>query len=134
MEKIWENCDIDPALLMSEIEKFFRKRCFKDIIKQQESNSYQIIATNSPCFQIYNCITITFEKKKNNIKVRFRSGIEGGYTSPPNMLTLMFAGGYFLKRFNKINVGLIRLEKEFWIYLNSIISSADFKNSKNRGY
>lgn len=128
MQKSWSNKNIDLELLVTCIGDFFKERDF-EAVKGKTPNGYQILAHDSPYFKLDGYIDVTIEGQPNNfvitLNLRGRKGKDFG-AGP--FLMAMFGGGYFFLRKLKSEEDWIKLEKEFWRYvensLQSLVNSA----------
>jgi hypothetical protein len=120
MEKRWTNKNVDLALLTARIGDFFKERDF-EAMKGETAAGYQILAEDSPSFRLGGCVSVTIEGKKDDFTVKlelFKKEKKRSLT--PILLTTMFLGGYFLKSKLRSEEDWMKLEKEFWRYLNSL--------------
>ena len=121
MKKKWTKCDVDLAVLAEKIESFFRQRGF-EVFKGENSAGIQIYAINSLYVKSDDYISVKVEKKTSEIVIKFSLGAtDENFFNPPNLLTVMFFGGYFFTKRSKLNMEIIRLEKDFWKYMDSIL-------------
>lgn len=123
MEKRWMNKGVDLASLTTKIGNFFKERDF-EAIKGQTAKGYNIFAENSPQFKLNGYINVTIEGKPNNFIVKLElCQKEKRLFLAPTLLTTMFFGGYLLLKRLKLEEDWIRLEKEFWNYVDNTINS-----------
>lgn len=121
MQKNWVEKNVDLAELTTRIGDFFKEKDF-EAIKGETSTGHQILAADSPYFKISGYVNVTIEGKPNDFFVRLEPC--GKDKRPPPMsifLTTMFGGGYFLSRRLKSQEAWMKLEKEFWRYVENAV-------------
>lgn len=121
MEKRWTDENVDLVLLTTRIGNFFKERDF-EAIKGETPTGYHIFAENSPGFKLVGYVSVSIEGKPNDFAVKLELCNEGKRRFlAPVLLTTMFLGGYFLTRRLKSEEDWMKLEKEFWKYLDNVI-------------
>ena len=127
MQKRWSNKNVDLELLTGCIGDFFKEKEF-DAVKGESSNGYQILAENSPRFELNGYLSVTVKGDPNDFVVALdfygekkRKGLMVG---PLTMA--LFGGGIFLSRRLKSEENWIKFEREFWDYVdNALMRLAD---------
>jgi hypothetical protein len=121
MERKWDMKNVDLNLLTVRIGDFFKERDF-EVIGQKTSINYQVLAENSLAFRLLGFVNVTIEGKPDDfvIKLELREKRKryGKYSS---FLLNMFGGGYFLLQEVKSDEAWMRLEKEFWQYVENVV-------------
>jgi hypothetical protein len=121
MEKKWTNKNVDLALLTARIGNFFKERDF-EIIRGETAEGYNVFAEDSPSFRLEGYVSVTIEGKPEDFMVKLelcQKEKKGSFT--PILLTTMFLSGYFLKKKLRSEEDWMRLEKEFWTYLDKLM-------------
>jgi hypothetical protein len=121
MEKRWTNKNVDLALLTARIGNFFKERDF-EAVKGETATGYHIFAEDSPHFRLDGCVSVTIEGKPDDFIVKlelFKEGKKRSFT--PILLTTMFLSGYFLTKKLRSEEDWMRLEKEFWKHLDTLM-------------
>lgn len=119
MHRNWTNKYVDLALLASEIVEFLKAKDF-EIMKGEKQNGYEILAEDSSTFKIDGYIRIIIEGEPENFMVNVERCKEKNHYLPP-ILTSMLGGGYFYLRRLKSEEVWIKLEKEFWKYIENAV-------------
>ena len=117
MQKTWTNGNIDLASLTTGIGNFFKERDF-EVIRGDVPNGYQIFAVNLPLFRLDGYVSVTIEGKPDEFSVKLEFCSKGKHSVMPLLLTTMFVGGYFLSKKLRSDEDWLKLEKEFWRYLD----------------
>jgi len=121
LERRWKNRNVNIDLLVNSLVDFFKEMDF-GIVKGKTSTGYAIIASDSSIFQINGYVTVEIEGKPEDFTIKFEVHEEESGTrffSP--LLMTMFGGGYFLSKRLKSREACIRLEREFWNYVERIL-------------
>lgn len=121
MQKNWVEKNVDLTELTTRLGDFFKEKDF-EAIKGKTSTGHQIFAADSPYFKINGYVNITIEGKPNDFVVKLEHC--GEDKRPPFrsiFLAAMFGGGYFLSRRLKSEEAWMKLEKEFWRYVENVI-------------
>ncbi|MEM3576963.1 MAG: hypothetical protein QXX51_00710 [Candidatus Bathyarchaeia archaeon] len=119
MEKKWVDRQISLATLTARIGEFLKDKDF-EAIKGQTSEGYQIFAGNSPRFKIDGYINVAIRGEPNNFSVKFEHCNTRKKFFPVLFSTLIF-GGYPLLRSMKSTEDWIKLERDFWTYVDNTI-------------
>jgi hypothetical protein len=121
MERKWDMKNVDLNLLTVRIGDFFKERDF-EVIGEKTSINYQVLAENSLAFRLLGFVNVTIEGKPEDfvIKLELREKRKryGKYSS---FLLSMFGGGYFLLQEVKSDEAWMKLEKEFWQYVENVV-------------
>lgn len=122
MQKKLKGKNVDLALLTTRIGDFFKAGDF-EAIKGETPTGYQIFAEDSPHFKISGYASVTIEGTPDDFAVKLDlCKKERKHASPHSfLLEAMFFGGYFLKRKLKSEEAWLKLEKEFWRYVENVV-------------
>jgi hypothetical protein len=121
LQKFW-NTNIDLESLTNRILEYLVEKDF-EIVKVRTQDGYQILASNSPFFEMAGYVNIFIKGANNGCTV----AVEPSYSeniskvSSSLMLITLFGGGYFLLRKLKSREAWIIFEKEFWKYIDKAI-------------
>jgi hypothetical protein len=127
MERRFTNEGINLASFTDALVDFFVAKNFEVILGETEKG-FQILAYDSPQVKLNGHVSVRIEGEKNDFKVDFKLSNDSNKRSwfPSYFLTTMLGGGYFLVKKFKSDEAFLKLEKEFWIYLYSIISDLKY--------
>jgi len=119
MQRNWTGKNVDLNELTTHISRFFKEKDF-EAIKGEIPTGHQILAEDSPHFKINGYISVTVEGRSNDFVVKLE---HCGKDKHPRFfsvfLTTMLGGGYFLSRRLKSEETWMKLEKEFWKYVEN---------------
>lgn len=126
MQKNWTEKNIDLALLATRIGEFFKEWDF-EAVKGEIPTGYLIVAQESPYFKIDGYVSMAIEGNPNDFVVKFDLCKKSGrqFVKWGILLETMFLGGYLLLRNLKSEEDWLRLEKEFWRYVDNVLPSLD---------
>jgi hypothetical protein len=121
LQKFW-NTNIDLESLTNKILEYLVEKDF-EIVKVRTPDGYQIIASNSPFFEMTGYVTIILKGTNHGCTVAVESSCSEKINKVSSSLMLMtlFGGGYFLLRKLKSREAWIIFEKEFWKYIDKAI-------------
>jgi hypothetical protein len=134
MQKSWTGKNVDLTLLTTKIGDFFKKNDF-EAVRGEISGGYQIFAVDSPYFRIHGHVCVTIEGNSNNFTVKFEKSTDKKKRETPRLMFIeqMLFGGFLILRDLKSDEAWLKLEKEFWRYVeNSVLwltNSAQNTNS-----
>jgi hypothetical protein len=123
MQKFWIGKNVDLGLLTEQICDFFNRNYFKTM-KEEMSTGYRIFAMHSLHFRISEHICVTIEGDPNNFSVKFEKLTKKRKRniSPLMFIEQMLFGGYMILKDLKSDEAWLRLEKEFWRFVeNSVL-------------
>lgn len=121
MEKNWREKNVDLTELTARIGDFFKEKDF-EAIKGEIPTGHQILAAGSPYFKINGYVGVTIEGKPDDFVVRLElCGEDKRPRFRSIFLAAMFGGGYFLSRRLKSEEAWMKLENEFWRYVENVI-------------
>lgn len=121
MEQRWEGKNVNLGLLVSHICSFLKHKDF-EIIKGETQKGYQILAGDSPNFELIGYVDIAIEGKPNDFTIRLSlGGGEKKKTKISPFLSSMFGGGYFYLQQLRSNEAWMNLKKELQRYLHDIL-------------
>jgi hypothetical protein len=121
MDKRWTGKNVDLASLTTRIGEFFKERDF-DAIKGETPTGHQIYAEKSPHFKLIGYVSVSIEGKPDDFTVKLELINEGKKRSAmPVLMSTMLFGGYFLTRSLRSEEDWMKLEKEFWKHVDSIM-------------
>jgi hypothetical protein len=115
--------------------EFFVKKDF-EVIKGETEKGFKIIAYDSPNFKLDGSADVTIEGEKNDFTVSLDFCKESDkHDSPVRsiFLTTMLGGGYFLLKRLKSEETFLKLEKEFWAYVENVLYSAKGSGEDSKG-
>lgn len=119
MRKNWRNRNINLELLATCIGNFFKEKDF-EAVKGKTSTGYQILADDSPFFKLDGHVDVIIEGQPGSfdIELDLRKGKGRSFGVSPFLMS-MFGGGYFFLRKLKSEESWMKLEKEFWRYVEN---------------
>jgi len=122
MQRNWVGKNIDLSLLTTQMGEFFRVNNF-EAVKGEIPSGYQIFAGGSPRFKISGCVSVTIEGTSDDFTVNFELSTDKKKHEHPHSMVLeqMVFGGYFILRKLKSEEAWLKLEKEFWRYLENTV-------------
>lgn len=126
MRKCWSDKNVNLELLTRYIGNFFKEKEF-NAIKGESQSGYQILAEDSPRFELDGGVSVTIEGHPNDffVDLDFCGEKEKRLLLGPLTMSL-FGGGFFYLRRLKRKENWIKLEKEFWKYVdNALLRLAD---------
>jgi len=126
MQKSFER-EANLETLTRQIVRFFDVKKFEDITAFQNDDGYQIIAGNSRTYKLRSDLKVDIHKEKNGFTISLNTLKETKRFNFPMTLATMFGGGYFLLRDLKSQEAWVKIEREFWNHVHSVI--ADTKDS-----
>jgi hypothetical protein len=120
MEKRWYGKSVDLSLLTTHIGEFLKERGFEAVKAKTQSDGYKIFAGYSPSFRLNGYIAITVEGKPDDFSIRLEL-YEGKGKTFPVLLSTLFFGGYFISKRVRSIEDWVRLEREFWTYVDNMV-------------
>jgi hypothetical protein len=123
LRKNWTGRNVDLPLLTTRIGDFFKAKDF-DAIRGEIPTGYQILAQDSPFYKIIGCMSVTIEGKPNDFFIDFVLDVDQKKRGLPRSIFFeqMLFGGYLLSRKIKSEEAWSRLEKEFWVYVENVVT------------
>lgn len=128
MEKTWKNQSVDLALLTTRIGDFFKEKDF-EAIKGKTATGYQILAEDSPYFKLQTYVSVIIEGEPNDFIVKLQIGEKEEKKrrfNPSALLMSLLGGGYFLSRELRADEAWLKLKKEFWRHVDSVVAASTF--------
>lgn len=121
MQKNWTGKNVDLTELTTRISGFFKEKDF-EAIKGEIPTGHQILADDSPYFKINGYVNVTIKGKPNDFVVKLEHCRKDKHPRFVSIfLITMFGGGYFFSRQLKSQEAFMKLEKEFWKYVENAI-------------
>ena len=122
MQKNWKEKNVDLEFLITNIGDFFKVNDF-EAVRGESSTGYQIFAEDSPHFRIRGYVSVTVEGKPDDFTIEFKLCTEKKERTLPSSIFLesMLVGGFFLLKRLKSEEAWVKLEKEFWIYVDNVV-------------
>jgi len=121
MERKWDMKNVDLELLTVKLGDFFKERKF-EVIGEKTPTNYQITAGKSPSFKLLGVANVIIEGKPDDFSVKLelqeRRRRYSGYGS---FLLSLFGGGILLRQEAESDEAWMRLEKEFWQYVENLV-------------
>jgi len=121
MERKWDMKNVDLELLTVKLGGFFKERKF-EVIGEKTPTNYQITAGKSPSFKLLGVANVIIEGKPDDFSVKLelqeRRRRYSGYGS---FLLSLFGGGILLRQEAESDEAWMRLEKEFWQYVENLV-------------
>jgi len=114
--------------LTKQIVRFFEVKKFEDITALQNDNGYTIIAGNSRTYKLRSDLKVDIHKENDGFTISLNSLKETKRFNFPMTLATMFGGGYFLLKDLKSDEAWVKIEKEFWNHVHSVV-----KDTKDKG-
>jgi hypothetical protein len=108
--------------LTKQIIRFFDAKKFEDITAFQNDDGYQIIAGNSRTYKLRSDLKVDIHKEKDGFTVNLEPLKETKRFNFPMTLATMFGGGYFLLKDLKCDEAWVKIEREFWNQVHSVIA------------
>ena len=121
MQKSYENMT-NLEELTRRVVRFFEVKEFEDITALQNGDGYQIVVGNSRTYKLKGDLKVDICKEKDGFTVSLEPLKEMKGFNFPMTLATMFGGGYFLLKDLKSNEAWVKIEREFWNQINSMIS------------
>ena len=121
MFRNWKNKNVDLTLLVTQIGNFFSKKDF-EAIQGTIKNGYQILAHDSPYFDLQGYVNVTIEGSPNNFFVKLElceKGKKLARLSP--FLLSMFGAGYLFLKEMKSKEEWEKLKNEFWKHVDNSV-------------
>jgi len=121
MERKWDMKNVDLDLLTVRIGDFFKERDF-EVIGEKTPGNYQVLAKNSPSFRLLGFVNVTIEGKPEDFVTKLEL-VENRkrYGKYSSFLLRMIVGGYFILQEVESDEVWMRLEKEFWQYVENVV-------------
>ena len=113
------------SLFTDVLGEFFKNNDF-EALKGETEGGFEILAYDSPRFKLDGYVSVTIEGEKNDFLVNLELNRENDKHSPrisSTFLTTMLGGGYFLVKRFRAEDAFMKLEKEFWEYVNKTLPS-----------
>ena len=121
MERKWYMKNVDLNLLTVRLGDFFKERDF-EVIGEKTPTNYQVLAKNSSSFRLLGFVNVTIEGKPDDFVIKLElCEKKKRYSRYGSLLLNMFGGGYFLVREAESDEAWMKLEKEFWQYVETLI-------------
>jgi len=122
MQKNYVGKNMDLALLTTRIGDFFKQNDF-EAVKGETQSGYQIFAGDSPRFKMNGYVSVSIEGTSDNFTVSFELGTDKKKSDYPHSMVLeqMIFGGYFMLRKLKSDEAWLKLEKEFWRFMENTV-------------
>lgn len=122
MHKNWKERNVDLALLATRIGDFFKVKDF-EAVKGTIPTGHQIFAEHSPYFRINGYTNVTIEGTPEDFTVNFELCMDKKKRDFPHSIFLesMLFGGYFTLRTLRSEEAWLKLEKEFWTYVENAV-------------
>ena len=108
--------------LTKQMVQFFEVKKFEDITAFQNDDGYQIIAGNSRTYKLRSDLKVDIHKEKDGFTISLEPLKEIKRFNFPMTLATMFGGGYFLLKDLKSNEAWVKIEREFWNQIHSVIA------------
>jgi hypothetical protein len=122
MQRGWSDKNVDLELLTSCIGDFFEEREF-DMKKGKSSNGYQVLAENSPLFELDGYVIVAVVGHPNDfvVSLDFCEGKKRkGFLLGPFTASLFGGGRIFLRRL-KLGEDWVELKREFWQCVENVL-------------
>jgi hypothetical protein len=124
MQRRLTDQNVNLALFTDALVEFFIKKDF-EATKGETEKGFEILAYDSPHFKLDRYADVTVEGEKNDFVVSLELCKESERGPPIRsvFLTTMLGGGYFLLKRLKSEETFLKLEKEFWAYVENTLPS-----------
>lgn len=123
MRKSWQNVNVDLDFLVSSIQKFFSDRGFL-ITVDGSGSKFVIRAEVSEVYDVDGGVVVSVEGNSSNLVVSFDFEREKSKNEFFGPLTMSFFGmGVLFIRRMKIDEDRFRLEREFWRFIDDVLSA-----------
>jgi hypothetical protein len=125
MQRRLTDQNVNLALFTDALVEFFIKKDF-EATKGETEKGFEILAYDSPHFKLDGYADVTIAGEKNDFVVSFEVCKESDKHSSSFrsiFLTTMLGGGYFLVKRLKSEETFLKLEKEFWAYVENTLPS-----------
>jgi len=120
-ERKWTMNNVDLDQFTLRIGDFFGKRDF-DVVRDKIPTGFQILSDNSSRFKLIGYVSVTVEGKPDDFTVKLEL-IEKKrrYSQYGSFLLGLFGGGILVRREAVSDEAWMRLEKEFWPYVENVV-------------
>jgi len=112
--------NVDLNLLTVRLGDFFKERDF-EVIGEKTPTNYQILAKNSSSFRLLGFVNVTIEGKPENFVIKLELCEKRKRYGKYAFLLNMFGGGYSVLQEAKSDEAWMKLEKEFWQYVENLV-------------
>jgi len=132
-ERKWSMSNVDLGLFSLKIGDFFGERDF-EVVRDKTPTSYQILADNSSRFKLIGYVSVTVEGKHDDFTVKLElHEKKRRYSKYGSFLLGLFGGGILVRREAVSDEAWMKLEKEFWPYIENLVSNltGTVKSSNN---
>jgi hypothetical protein len=120
MERRWHMKNVDLDLLVFRIGDFFKENNF-EVIGEETSINYRILAKNSPSYRLLGLVEVTIEGTPADFVLKLElSGTKKRFAVYSTLLT-MFGGGYLVLQEVESDEAWEKLNKQFWPYVENMV-------------
>jgi len=133
MERKWSMNNVDLDVFTLKIGDFFGQRDF-EVVRDKTPTTYQILADNSSSFKLIGYVSVTVEGEPNDFIVKLElCEKKRRYSKYGSFLLGLFGGGILVRREAISDEAWMKLEKEFWPYVENLVSdlTSTAKSSNN---
>jgi len=121
MERRWAMKNVDLYTLTMRMGDFFKDRNF-EVLGEKTPTNYQVTAGNSPSFKLLGVATVTIEGEPNDFFIKLELvEKKRRYSKLGTFFLNLFGGGYLVLRETKSEEAWMKLEKEFWPFVENLV-------------
>jgi hypothetical protein len=129
-QKRWIKKEANLDLLAEKIESFFKSKGF-ETRKNTSPNGTEISIVPKHMHNVKAGIKVTISGPPHDFTVEISVDETPRFSTLLGLSTILFGGGTLVLRGLKLQEALLRLEKEFWVYVEESIPYVAGSNSEN---
>ena len=118
----WVGKNVDLTLLEKYIEDFFRSKGLEIVRKEDVEGGRKIFVMPRRSSNIRGDINVTIKGQPSNFVIEFVAGEKARSLTKLGSLLALLGGGVFVLEGLKVQEALEKLEGEFWICVEDVIS------------
>ena len=133
MQRSWNGRNVDLALFTACISDFFKEKDF-EVVNEEISTGYQILAEGPLYIKLLGYLTVTIEGSPDDFAVKIDRRREKTHHMFSPLLLNMFGGGYLFLQKLKSDEAWIKLTREFWEHVeNTVLHLTNTAETPNKG-
>lgn len=121
MRKNWSNVDVDLDLLVSAVQDFFSDRRFLTTVEGSCSCGFVVRAEASDVYDVDGGVVVSINGGSGCLVVSFGFEKERGDVAFSPLVMSFFGGGVFFVRRLRSDEDRVRLEREFWRFIDNVL-------------
>jgi hypothetical protein len=127
MRKNWQNVVVDLNSLASSIQGFFDDRGFLTTVNGSSSCGFVVRAEASDVYDVDGGVIVTLNGSSNGVAISFDFERERSRVNFSPLAMSFFGAGVFFVRRVRCDENRVRLEREFWRFIDGLLSCALMK-------